>query len=491
MVSSAVFIARSPTSFILILATFGLAAFAGLGRVPTGVTGVLVALAATAALLATLREIGLGLALTPFICIAVPVSIGTGTQSPLVAGLLWSGVLLGLWFVRSLLIHDFSVPRSLVFVPTLLLILVWTFSYLYMEAFHSPLVYVWGMFSRARAGQLGVVIVSAGTLLLALKVGRDLRWVKLATWTMIAFGTIIAILFYSHLDSTPLWRALSAGGLFTLWVVALSYGQALYNDSLPTWARLALILLAGVWLYKGIFLQNIWFSGWVPPLVAVTVITLFRAPKVFFPAVVVSGALVVRNWAVVHHALWDAKVKGGDLSRLGIWNQALSLFHQNPVLGTGPAGYAAYDQSIYFGSQYSMSTHSNYMDVLIETGVIGAFIFGWFLVALLMSAWQARYKWRKGFVGGFSQGAFGAFFGLLIAMSLGDWFIPFVYNQTIAGYRYTAHSWIFLGFLAAIATLNPPTVVDNADVSTDHRGHVAHGSTAPVATRRSGWILRS
>lgn len=446
---------RGAVTPLAVIGTVVFAGLAGLGRVPMGIAGILVALGAFAAVLVTLRNLGLGVGLLPFIGIAVPLSIGTGTQSPLVAALLWGCGLLGFWLVRSVVTRDFSIPRSFVFLPTIALILTWTISYLYADATYSPLVYVWEMYRRSRTGQLGVVIISAGVLLLALKVGGDVRWIKLATWTMLIFGTLIVVMFYLHFDSTPLWRAMSDGGLFTLWVVALAYGQALYNDKVPRSVRGCLVILTLAWLYKAIFLQNLWFSGWVPALVAFAVITLFRSPKFFLFLASVSGALVVLKWSVVYHALWDAKVAEGDTSRFGIWDQALELFHRSPILGTGPAGYAAYYQSVFFGSQFSMSTHSGYMDVLIETGVLGVIIFAWFWLAILHSGWKARSVWKDGFAGGFAQGAFGGMFGVLAGMALGDWFIPFVYNATIAGFRYTVHSWIFLGFLAALAVTRP------------------------------------
>ena len=39
-------------------------------------------------------------------------------------------------------------------------------------------------------------------------------------------------------------------------------------------------------------------------------------------------------------------------------------------------------------------------------------------------------------------------------MAFGDWVIPFVYNQTIGGFRYTVHSWLILGALAAMQRID-------------------------------------
>ncbi|HUX87697.1 MAG TPA: hypothetical protein VMW65_11900, partial [Chloroflexota bacterium] len=88
-----------------------------------------------------------------------------------------------------------------------------------------------------------------------------------------------------------------------------------------------------------------------------------------------------------------------------------------------------------------------------ETGILGSIVFIWFLLTLVFVGARACRQWRSGFPAGFVYGAYGGLFAVLVAMALGDWFIPFVYNQTIAGYRYTVQSWIFLGFLAAFAAM--------------------------------------
>nr|MCU0495145.1 hypothetical protein [Chloroflexaceae bacterium] len=46
--------------------------------------------------------------------------------------------------------------------------------------------------------------------------------------------------------------------------------------------------------------------------------------------------------------------------------------------------------------------------------------------------------------------ATGGWIGALASMMLGDWILPFAYNQGIAGYRYTVYSWIFLGLLLSV-----------------------------------------
>ena len=98
-----------------------------------------------------------------------------------------------------------------------------------------------------------------------------------------------------------------------------------------------------------------------------------------------------------------------------------------------------------------MATHNNYLDVLAQTGLIGMGFFLWFLAALGREVYQI-WRWVRASAHqarALVAGLMGGFTGLLVAMGLGDWFLPFPYTQTFAGYRYTGGGWIFAG--AAVA----------------------------------------
>ena len=411
------------------------------------------ALVAAAFLALGLIRPGLALGLLPLIAATVPLSVGTGTGSRIVAALAVAAFLIVAVVARALLRHDLRMASSPVLAPTVALALAWVMAFLYSDAVHSPLVWTWDISLLPRIGQLAVVLISAGTLVMALNLGRDLRWVKVATWSLILLSlpAFAADVFrIKQLDAV-----ISSGGLFTMWVVALACGQALYNTSLPRWTRLALGGLTAAWMYKAFIMQAAWFSGWMPAVVAIAVIIFFRSRWAFLVLTLMALAYAATHYDQLYAILWQSQVDEGDLSRLSIWSQAGDLIRRYPLLGTGPAGYAAYYMTLYLGSSFSMSSHSNYVDVVLQTGIIGTVVFAWFLISLLLVGWRARRTWRSDFGGGFAQGAFGGLVGVIVAMALGDWFIPFVYNQTIAGFRYTVHSWVFLGFLASLAASHP------------------------------------
>jgi O-antigen ligase len=439
-----------------VLATVGLAIVAGglaaTNRLPLAVVALPIGL--TSAIM-FVRHPNLMLALLPVIGACVPFTIGTGSQSPIVTALLVAAILLGIGAMRAVRCSDWS-PGAWLTWPTIALVLVWVFALLWSEVELNPLVTIWATFPMAQLGGTAITVISAGVFLLSMSVGRNGPWIKIATWSFIlcGFAALLAYLWWHEEVSLPF----QTNGLFTMWVVTLSFGQALFNRTLPLPLRIALGLHALAWVYKAAVWQTWFFSGWLPTLFAVTILVFLRSKRLFALAGGVAGVVCAIKFDALYAVVWGTTVNKGDLSRLDIWQQSLDLFSQHPILGTGPAGYAVYFQSVYAGSAFSMSTHNNYMDVLLETGILGVVVFAWLLTALFIAGWRARMQWRSGFNGAFAQSAFAGLLGLIVAMAMGDWFIPFVYNQTIAGFRFTVHSWVFLGFLASLAITRPELI---------------------------------
>jgi O-antigen ligase len=175
--------------------------------------------------------------------------------------------------------------------------------------------------------------------------------------------------------------------------------------------------------------------------------SLLRSRWAFLLVLAVS---VVAGWPRVDELL-NAEVTGanaeGNFLRLELWRQSLDVTASQPLLGTGVAGYAIYYMTFF--PERALSSHSTYLDVISQTGLVGSIFFVWLLVAMFRIGLLARRRWPSGFAAGFVNGVLAGMVGVLVAMALGDWLIPFVYNQTIAGFRYTVHSWLLFGALAA------------------------------------------
>jgi O-antigen ligase len=401
------------------------------------------------------RGLGYGLALLPVVGATIPFVLGTGTSSGLVAALLLAIGLLGIWVLRLVTARNLVTVQSPVNLPAVTVVIVWLLATVSSNVFLDPRIAVrlGTAFTMVQVASLIVTMVSLGLLLLGANVGLDRRYARLSTWAILAIGTVAIVAYYLGIE--PQLSALNTNGLFTLWIVSLSYGQALFNHRLSYPARFGLLSLAGAFVVKTAVFQTGWLSGWVPAVTAVGLLTLFRSRPLFFAGVVLAAVVGLGFENRIYDAVFQSQLDEGSDSRLDIWAQAWDLLSQYPLLGTGPAGYAAYYMTLYAGSGSSLSTHSNYIDVAAQTGIVGSVAFIWLLVALGVTAWRACRRWQDGFEGGFVHAAAAGFVGVIFAMALGDWLIPFVYNQGIMGFRYTVHSWVFLGFMAGLANARP------------------------------------
>jgi hypothetical protein len=64
--------------------------------------------------------------------------------------------------------------------------------------------------------------------------------------------------------------------------------------------------------------------------------------------------------------------------------------------------------------------------------------------------WRLTTRFQGDFEDGYVHGAVGGLAGSLVAMTLVDWFLPYVYNVSFQGFRTSALAWMFLGGLVAL-----------------------------------------
>jgi hypothetical protein len=56
--------------------------------------------------------------------------------------------------------------------------------------------------------------------------------------------------------------------------------------------------------------------------------------------------------------------------------------------------------------------------------------------------------------------------GAQASMFLGDWVLPFAYNQGVGGYKYTVYSWLFLGTLISVRQIIRPLTQPTTGIQT-------------------------
>jgi O-antigen ligase len=134
--------------------------------------------------------------------------------------------------------------------------------------------------------------------------------------------------------------------------------------------------------------------------------------------------------------------RGIRASRVDLWADMLPMWRHFPLLGEGWNAFAvAYPwyQTVWRG-QWIGQAHNEYLQVLLETGVVGAALFGAVLLIVLR---RAAAQARTSFV---DLGVFGAVVGLALHNLVDfNWQIPA-----------NAAAWVALAVLAARPPEPPP-----------------------------------
>jgi O-antigen ligase len=194
-------------------------------------------------------------------------------------------------------------------------------------------------------------------------------------------------------------------------------------------------------------------SGWLPTLVALAVITWFRSWRAML-ALIVAGLVVVLLAGTFLEQDYDREYDESGSTRMAKWTLVASqpFVRNHFLLGTGPANYALYFSA--YTPQDRLSTHNNYADIYLQMGLVGIGVLFWVVVGTGRLALAIRKAGPSDpFVDAFVHSVIGGVAAVLVAMMLGDWFTPFVYNQTLAGFSWTVQSWIFMGALCAVPTI--------------------------------------
>jgi hypothetical protein len=411
---------------------------------------VLIAVAAPPVVLLAFSWLEYGVLVIILAAAFVRFSLPTGTASRIVASLLMTIIFIVLWLAKMLVVsRKLRLKPSSTNVPLLVFILTAVISYAWSNAFRDPLVVVWSSWPVVQLGGLAVIILLPGAFLLTANTISEIRWLKLLCWLIILVGVLALMAQFLGLELS----FLNTGGLFSLWFISLSYAQALFNKELPVRLRLILLALAGIWIYIYFVTRVTWLSGWLPPLVSIAIISLLKSKRLFLVFLLLVAVYVGMNWGYYTSTVLAAESEESGLTRLAAWKHNWRVTGQHLLFGTGPAGYAAYYMSYFPGE--AMATHSNYIDIFSQTGIVGLFFCLWFFAALGWTGYKLCMSLRGtgDFSEGFTTATLAGWVGCIVAMGLGDWLFPFVYTQTIEGFDYAVYSWVLLGGMVALTNV--------------------------------------
>lgn len=377
-------------------------------------------------------------------------TLPTGTESKLVLSLVMAAALCGLWFLDMLLVQKrFSLKPSPVNLPILAFILVEAVALIWGFLMEDPLIYRYTSFTIVQMASLFVNSLLPFMILFVVNKIHNVKWLRQMTWILIGIGIFA---WFSSTFNLPTLRMVENGmrGLFLTWVGSLAYGQALFNEKLPPWKRVALLLLLGAWLFWSLVQHRIWLSGWVPLGVACAILTLARSRQLFFTFVLLGLLYVGINYEFFYEEVVVANLDEGGGERLDIWRLNLSHVVDHPWFGMGPAGYALYNMTYH--PQDARSTHNNYFDILAQTGIIGLACFLWMVITFFKIGNRLRHRLQgqRNFEEAFANSTLAGLIAALVAMTLGDWVLPFAYNQTISGFDNAVFTWVFIGGMVVL-----------------------------------------
>jgi hypothetical protein len=305
---------------------------------------------------------------------------------------------------------------------------------------HAPL--------TAQSGGLAVVIFSAGAFVLTAHLIKDLRWLQALTWIFIIFGMIYVIgrfIKWGGIDRVY-QSGFSAGSLFWTWLVALAFGQFFINKKLRLRWRLVLGFCVLLTFFVAIKQAYDWKSGWLPPLVALATIVAIPYWRRLLPLAPIG---ILLAYYIATQSIGTDEYSWG--TRLDAWLIVTEIVKASPLFGLGFANYYWYTPIFRIrGYAVRFNSHSQYVDLLAETGVIGLLIFFWFIWEVAKLGLSLRDRVPEGFAQAYVYSALGGLAGTVFAGFLVDWVLPFVYNIGLNGFRASVLGWLFLGGLVSL-----------------------------------------
>ena len=400
-----------------------------------------------------LKRPSLGLPALLISALVVPVAIGTGTQTPLNIAAMLIPALLALWLADMIRRRKFQLAPSRTTLPMLALVASATIS---LIAGTMP----WDLFARVapittQVAGWAIYAFSAGVFLLVANEVTDQAALKVLVTLFFVIGGLyiigrVGIPGFSVL-STLMNRMGSDGSMFWVWLVALATGQLLFNRQLNQVMQAALALLVVAMIGVSWFLARSWTSGWLPSIVAVGVILWLRSWRLGL-LVGIAGALVVLigypNILNTLIGLKDYSIMTRDIAREILVTQ---IFPISPILGLGPANYYWYTPLFpILGYYVSFNSHNNYVDILMQMGLVGMVCFGWVVWEIGQLGWYLRKRFTGDFAQGYIYACIGGLAGTLVASWLADWLFPFAYNIGLNGFRASILAWLFLGGLVSL-----------------------------------------
>lgn len=397
-------------------------------------------------ILALLRWPTLGLVALVYVALIVP---SPELPGGLNVGVLFLGLLVGLWLLPMLAQGQIQLVTSPTIHPLLAVVGAAILAFMvgqltwFVGTQHAPL--------DTQLGGLAIFVLAAGAFLLVAHQIHDLKWLQWLTWSYVALTSLqtlgwIAPWLVRGLNDRLLQPGTTNNSMFWLWLVAITFSQAIYNRKLHLVWRVLVGALCLATIYVVFIIQNEWKSGYLPAFVAIAAIIGARSWRLTL-VLVVAG--------IVPAQLLSSQAVATDeysySTRLDAWIVVFQMIKFNPITGFGPGNYSFYTHLFPLrGYNARFNSHNQYLDIIAQIGILGLICFLWFAWKIGWLSWRLRDKAPAGFAQAYVYGALGGLAGMLASGMLVDWFLPYVYNIGLTGFRASMLAWVFLGGVVSI-----------------------------------------
>lgn len=356
-------------------------------------------------------------------------------------------LMIGLWFMDMFVVkRQFSFVKSAPIRPAFLMLIVSIIAFAmgqipwFVFADQAPM--------TAQIGGFAIYFFLVLAMIMTANVIRDVKWLKIIVWTFVGLGFIYVLGRILHLDVVDRIYAhgVYANSMFWMWLVALPLSQAIYNNHLKFRTRIFLYGVVALTFFVALVQQNDWKSGWVPAGLVAAVLVGWKFRKVLpftVPFVLMVVAYLAQELIATDDYSWGTRVDA--------WIVVLDIARVSPLIGLGFSNYYWYAKIFSIrGYSIKFNSHSQFVDIIAQTGILGLACFMWILFEVGRLAYRLMNQLPDGFAKAYAYGVFASVFGSLMAAFLVDWLLPFAYNIGLDGVRASILPWIFFGGLVSL-----------------------------------------
>lgn len=363
------------------------------------------------------------------------------------ASILTVALMIGLWFMDMFVVkRRFEFVSSRVIRPAFLMLVVCILAFAMGQI-------PWFVFANqapmdAQIGGFAIYFFLVLAMIMTANVLKEIKWLKIIVWTFIGLGFIYVLGRTLRLDIIDRLYAhgVYANSMFWMWLVALPLSQAIYNNHLTFRSKAVLYGIVALTFYVAFVQQNDWKSGWVPAGLVAAVLVGWKFRKVLpftIPFVLMVAAYLAQDLISTDEYSWGTRVDA--------WLVVLDIARVSPIIGLGFSNYYWYAKIFSIrGYSIKFNSHSQFVDVIAQTGILGLLFFMWILFEVGRLAYRLMNQLPEGFAKAYAYGVFASVFGSLMAAFLVDWLLPFAYNIGLDGVRASILPWIFFGGLVSI-----------------------------------------